>query len=212
MPKTARSGALDVAQQPLDLGRREVGVDDQAGALAHQRLVAGGAQLRRSARRCGGPARPAPGGSARRVAGSQATTVSRWLVMPIASSSPPWMPASTIASTATRRRHLPDFSGVVLDPAGPREVLLELRVGAAGDLSARRRRRGRSSPSSPGRSRGSGSDSADDREQARGDTGSVLPRCQPAQPHPVHQRHDRARVAPGSGTSSISSAAAATPS
>ena len=32
--------------------------------------------------------------------------------------------------------HLPDFRGVVLDPARPREVLLELRVGAAGDPPA----------------------------------------------------------------------------
>ena len=36
---------LDVAQQPLDLGRREVGVDRQPGPLAHQRLVPGRAQL-----------------------------------------------------------------------------------------------------------------------------------------------------------------------
>ena len=32
-------------------------------------------------------------------------------------------------------RHLPDLGRVVLDPAGPGEVLLELRVGAARDLS-----------------------------------------------------------------------------
>jgi len=30
-------------------------------------------------------------------------------------------------------RHLPDLGGVVLDPARPREELLELRVGAPGD-------------------------------------------------------------------------------
>ena len=37
------------------------------------------------------------------LAGSQATTVSRWFAIPIASSSAPWMPASAIASLATRR-------------------------------------------------------------------------------------------------------------
>jgi hypothetical protein len=36
------------------------------------------------------------------LSGSQATTVSRWLLMPIASSSPPSTPASAIAAAATR--------------------------------------------------------------------------------------------------------------
>ena len=38
-------GPLDVARQPLDLGPGEVGVEDQARALADELLVAGGAQL-----------------------------------------------------------------------------------------------------------------------------------------------------------------------
>ena len=37
------------------------------------------------------------------LAGSQATTVSRWLVIPIPSSRPPSTPAAAIASAATRR-------------------------------------------------------------------------------------------------------------
>src|SRR6185503_6614118 len=44
-PEDGALSALDVAQQPLDLRRREVGIDDEAGALADQRLVPGPAQL-----------------------------------------------------------------------------------------------------------------------------------------------------------------------
>ena len=134
------------------------------------------------------------------VAGSQATTVSRWLVIPIASSSAPWMPASTIASHGDAAGHVPDFAGVVLDPARPREVLLELRVGAAGDPPLRvEDEAGR-----PGRPlvdrEDQGVDSAHDRQQALGDPGGVVAAgAEPAQPHPVHQRHDRARVALGLG-------------
>ena len=180
MPKTARSAPLDVAQQPLDLGRREVGVEDEAGALADQRLVTGRAQLGAARRRCAGPARPAPGAAARpcrRVPGDDGLAL---VGDPDRVEVAALMPASTIASTATRRRHLPDFGRVVLDPARLREVLLELRVGAAGDPRPRGRRRGRSCPSSPGRSRGSGSDSADDREQALG--------ARPKRPPPVANR------------------------
>ena len=65
------------------------------------------------------------------------------------------MPASASACAGDPPRHLPDLVGVVLDPAGPREVLLELAVGAAGDPRPRGRRRGRWCRSSPGRSRGS---------------------------------------------------------
>ena len=50
VPKTASRGGLDVAQQPLDLGAREVGVDDQAGALADQLGRARPRAARRSGR------------------------------------------------------------------------------------------------------------------------------------------------------------------
>ena len=206
-------GPLDVAQQPLDLGRGEVGVDDEAGALAHQLLVTGRAQLRRSARRCGGPARPAPGGSARRVAGSQATTVSRWLVIPIASSSAPWMPASTIASTATRRLTSQISAASCSTQPGPREVLLELRVGPAGD------------PSLPVEDQAGGPRRplVDRQDQGRaprtivsrpvGDAGGVLsPVPSRRRPIPYISATIVRAWRPGSGTSSVSSAAAATPS
>ena len=56
---------------------------------------------RRSAPRCGGPARRARGAAARRCRGSHTQTVSRWLVIPTASSSPGPTPASSSASPAT---------------------------------------------------------------------------------------------------------------
>ena len=149
------------------------------------------------------------------LAGSQATTVSRWLAIPIPSSC-----AAVDAGGGDRLggdppRHRPDLGGVVLDPARPREVLLELRVGAAGDPALARRRRGRWSRSFPGRSRGSRRPVARRRTGRRGRS-SAAPRAsaagvfvagpQAAQGEPVEKGDDRARVAPGSGTWSISRA------
>ena len=67
------------------------------------------------------------------VAGSQATTVSRWLVIPIAVELGPLDAGVDDRLDRDAPGHVPDLGGVVLDPARPREVLLELRVGAAGD-------------------------------------------------------------------------------
>jgi hypothetical protein len=72
-------------QQPAVLGAREVRVEREPSALAKQRLVTRRAQLVAQARPC---------------AGSQATTVSRWFVMPMPFSS--GEPASSIACFATR--------------------------------------------------------------------------------------------------------------
>ena len=65
------------------------------------------------------------------VFGSQTQTVSRWLVIPIACRSP--SPDARVLERLERdgARDVPDLGGVVLDPAGLREVLLELAVGAA---------------------------------------------------------------------------------
>ncbi len=89
------------------------------------------------------------------VSGSQATTVSRWLVIPIASRLRRIGRRRRAPAAATRLGHLPDLVRVVLDPARPREVLGELAVGAAARSARRGRRRGRWCRSFPGRSRGS---------------------------------------------------------
>ena len=69
----------------------------------------------------------------------QATTVSRWLVMPIAATVSP-APTRSTTSASVGRHRCPDLVGVVLDPAGLREVLGELPVATAIAVAARRRR------------------------------------------------------------------------
>ena len=71
-------------QQPLELGAGEVRIEHQPGACADQVEVPVRRRARRSAPRCGGPARRSRCRTARPVVRFQATTVSRWLVMPIA--------------------------------------------------------------------------------------------------------------------------------
>ncbi len=106
VPKTARprsaalAQAVDVAQQPLDLRGREVGVEQEPRARPHQGLVAGLTQLVAA---LGGAAvlpdeRTVQGLP---VAGSHTQTVSRWFVMPTAASSPGATPAASSASPAT---------------------------------------------------------------------------------------------------------------
>ena len=133
-PPLARSAQpVDVAQQPLDLRAREVRVEHQPGALADERLVALRRAARRSAPRCGGPATRSRGAAARRSRGSHTHTVSRWLVMPTASSSPGSTPGVVERLARDRVRDLPDLARVVLDPAR-----------AAGSAARTRGRRARS--------------------------------------------------------------------
>ncbi len=125
-------GALDVAQQPLDLGRREVGVEDEPGALAHQRLVAGGAELVAALGRA--PVLPDQR-PVNRLAGRRVPGEDR---LALVGDPDPVQVGALDAGVGDRLhgdlpRDVPDFRRVVLDPARPREVLLELRVGAAGD-------------------------------------------------------------------------------
>ena len=64
----------------------------------------------------------------RRCARSHTTTVSRWLVMPIAATVSPSPRARGRDLGERRERRVPDVVGVVLDPARLREVLRELAV------------------------------------------------------------------------------------
>ena len=129
MVPRARSGPAGTppsVQQPRHLGGREVGVEHQPGALAHERQVAGGGQL--VAAVGGAPVLPHDGPVQRagRCERFHATTVSRWLVMPMAATGS----SSAGAQLAQRGPHrVPDLVGVVLDPARPGEVLGELPVG-----------------------------------------------------------------------------------
>ena len=96
----AQGGVL--VEQPAQLGRGEVRIEDQAGALGEPRLRRPGAARQKSAvrRSCQTMAR-ATGWP---VARSQTTTVSRWLVTPMAARSRGSMPAAASACGDDRRR------------------------------------------------------------------------------------------------------------
>jgi hypothetical protein len=66
----------------------------------------------------------------RPVARSHSTTVSRWLVTPMAATSLARAPARASASSRTGELSRPDLVGVVLDPARLREDLAELLLAA----------------------------------------------------------------------------------
>ena len=159
-----RAAVARALAQPVDVARaatrssspEKYGSSTRPGALADQRLVARPRAARRSARRCGGPARRARGAAARRSPGPRRTTVSRWLVMPT---------AVELARRRRRRRRAPrprprcvtsqiSAASCSTQP-GCGKCCVELAVGAADQLAPRRRRRGRSCRSCPGRSRAS---------------------------------------------------------
>ena len=126
---------LGVAQQPLDLGPGEIGVDGEAGPLPHQPLLPGHPQLVAARRGAAvlpdeGPVHRLPGG---RVPGDHR--------LALVGDSDPVQGGALDAGGGDRLGgdapgRLPDLVCVVLDPAGPRKVLPELRVGAAGDTPA----------------------------------------------------------------------------
>ena len=123
---------VGVAQQPLDLGAGEVGVEDEPGALADQRLVPGLAQL--VAARRGAAVLPDQR-PVQRLARCRVPGDDRLALV----GDPDRVELGALDAGVGERlardppRHLPDLARVVLDPARPREVLLELRVGAPGD-------------------------------------------------------------------------------
>ena len=136
-----------LAQQPLELGAAEVRVEDEPGAVRARgrgrRAAASSSQRAAVRRSCHTIARP----YGRPVERSQATTVSRWLVMPIAadlgradllddrrSAWPARRPRSRSASCSTQ--------------PGLREVLGELRGTPTRRAGRRRTRRGCGCPSS----------------------------------------------------------------
>ena len=121
--------AGDVLQQPGDLRGREVGVEDQAGALPDQRLVPGGAQLL-AAR--GGAAVLPDDRVVQRLAGRRVPDADR---LALVGDPDRGQLAGAHAGVVERLardglRDRPDLARVVLDPAGPGEVLGELALGA----------------------------------------------------------------------------------
>jgi hypothetical protein len=121
----SRSG--NRVEQPGQLGPREVGVEQQPGALPEQRLVAGGLQFR--ATPGGAPVLPDDGGRQRAAAGPVPQHGRLALVgdtdgHDVAARNPG--PGQRRAPAGQLRP--PDFVGIVLDPAGLREMLGQLAL------------------------------------------------------------------------------------
>jgi hypothetical protein len=125
---------VDVAQQPLDLGRREVRVEHEARPLADALLLAGRAQLVAAPRRA--PVLP-DDRRMERLAGRRIPADDGLALAGDADRLElPGPHARVVERLAGHRvRDVPDLRRIVLDPAGPREVLRELAVGAADQLA-----------------------------------------------------------------------------
>ena len=122
---------LRILEQQLELGRGEIGIEDEAGALPYPgsrpsaRRASHRAVVRRS---CQTMAR----WTGRSVARSQSTTVSRWLVIPMPAGCFPGGP-KRLATGRERRQE--EVLGIVLHPAGLRIVLGNLPIPAAEDAA-----------------------------------------------------------------------------
>jgi acetyl-CoA carboxylase biotin carboxyl carrier protein len=131
--RVARHVAL--LDEPLDLGAREVRVEHEAGALADERLVAGVAQLVAAARRAAVLPDDRAVERLARVAVPRHDGLA--LVGDADSAQAAPVDARRVERLARdRARYVPDLGRVVLHPPRPREVLLELPVGASGRLAA----------------------------------------------------------------------------
>ena len=125
--------ALDVLEQPLDLGGGEVGVEHEPGALAHERFMPGGPQLLAARRRAA--VLPDDRVVQRQSAGGVPHADRLALVgHPHARELPLLQPGVGQRLPGDRLGDLPDFKRVVLDPARLGEVLSELPVAAADGL------------------------------------------------------------------------------
>ena len=125
---------VDVAQQPLDLRRREVGVEHQAGLGPDRRLLAGRPQLVAAT---GRPAVLPDERTVQRLTGRRIPAHDRLALV----GDPDRLQLAGLHAGVVERlagdcvRDVPDLRRVVLDPARPREVLGELAVRTAEQLS-----------------------------------------------------------------------------
>ena len=147
--RAALQGALAqagyVLEQPLDLGTREVGVEHEAGALAHERLAAGGAKL--VAAPCGAPVLPHDR-RMKRIAADRVPHAHGLALVGYADCRqiPLADPGLGERLAGNGVGDLPDLTRVLLDPARPRKRWSDLARRAGDGLGpliedeARRRR------------------------------------------------------------------------
>jgi hypothetical protein len=120
--------------QPLDLRAGEVGVEHEAGVLADELFVALVLQLLAAV---GGPAVLPDDRVVQRLAGVPVPGDDRLTLIGDADGLEVLALRAGVVYRFLRDGFgdIPDLAGVVLHPAGLREVLFELAVGAAGDLA-----------------------------------------------------------------------------
>ncbi len=125
--------AVDLAQEPFDLRRREVRVQDEARVRADERLVPGGAQLVAAVGRA--PVLP-DDRAMQRLARHRIPHAHRLALIgdPDRAEAAVRDPGVRERLQGDRARRLPDLAGIVLDQAGAREMLLQLAVGAPDEL------------------------------------------------------------------------------
>ena len=160
MPKTARPSRARSASPSTLLSSHSIFVAEKYGSSTRpvRSRTSGSWPCRAQLVAARGGAAVLPDERAvQRLAGRRvpAQTVSRWLVIPTAVELARADAGVLERLAGDRARDVPDLRRVVLDPAGLREVLAELAVGAADQLGLARRRPGTSCRSCPGRSRGS---------------------------------------------------------
>ena len=124
--------AVDVVEQPGDLGGREIGVEQQAGLGRHRRLVAG--RLERAAHVGRAPILP-DDGVVDRLARAPVPQHAGLALVGDADGGDIAAPQPGGGQRLARRldRRAPDVLRIVLDPAGGGEVLGELALGEAQD-------------------------------------------------------------------------------
>ncbi len=121
-------GEFPVTQEPGDLRGGEIRVEHQPRGLPHHREMAGLLELGADVGRA--PVLPDDGPVQRLpVERSNATRVSRWLVMPMAATVPPRIGEAASHLGQGGAHGLPDLDRIVLDPPRAREILGELPVG-----------------------------------------------------------------------------------
>src|SRR6185437_3006505 len=130
---SALAQPLDVVEQPLDLRTREVGIEDEAGACAHETFPTAGTQL--LAAIGGAPVLPHDR-PVQRLAGGGVPHAHRLALVGY-----PDGHELALANFGVVQRlaghgmcHLPYLVGIVLHPARLREVLREFPVGPADRL------------------------------------------------------------------------------
>ncbi len=148
----ARSRVLDVIEDPGDLRSRRSSVDSGSPTCSRRRSRPASPASSRTSAAVRVSCQTIALCTGSPVARSHTTVVSRWLVMPIAATSPACAPRAYERAVDHLARALPHLARVVLDPAGAGVDLRVLALVERRDLRRRRRTGSRACWSFPGRS------------------------------------------------------------